>query len=75
MYQTCRALKRQAEFGRIGRYYASESMLVWDEKEGRYRADLTPSYGKDTLEDFFQKVIKDGMAGQELGQAAVFGQK
>jgi hypothetical protein len=25
-------LQDSAEFGRIGRYYAAESMLVWDEK-------------------------------------------
>ncbi len=42
-----------AEFGRIGKYYATESMLVWDESIGRYREDLTPGYGKDTLEEFF----------------------
>ena len=28
-----------AEFGRIGRYYAGESMLVWDEQKQCYDAD------------------------------------
>lgn len=64
-----------AEFGRIGKYYAVESMLVLDPKTARYDPDATPSYGKDTLRAFFQKVVKDGLAGQELGDAAVFGQK
>ena len=41
-----------AEFARIGRYYASESMLVWDEERQCYDADATPSYGTDTLEEF-----------------------
>jgi divinyl chlorophyllide a 8-vinyl-reductase len=50
-------------------------MLVLDDKAGRYDADATPSYGKDTLRSFFQRVVKEGMAGQELGDAAVFGQK
>jgi hypothetical protein len=29
---SCPWLQDSAEFGRIGRYYAAESMLVWDEK-------------------------------------------
>ena len=68
-------LEDTAEFGRIGKYYASESMLVWDEGRQEYDAAATPSYGTDTLEGFFQDVIENGMAGQELGDAAVFGQK
>jgi divinyl chlorophyllide a 8-vinyl-reductase len=42
-------MKDTAEFGRIGKYYAVESMLVMDPATGRYDADATPSYGKDTL--------------------------
>ena len=42
-------LKDTAEFGRIGKYYAVESMLVLDPATGRYDPDATPSYGKDTL--------------------------
>ena len=61
-----------AEFGRIGRYYASESMLVWDSEHERYDAEATPSYGSDTLEQFFQRVAREGMKGQELGDAALF---
>ncbi len=62
-----------AEFGRIGRYYATESMLVWDEGRGAYDADATPEYGVDTLEAFFTKAVTEGLAGQELGDQAVFG--
>ena len=65
-------LQDTAEFGRIGRYYASESMLVWDAAQERYDAEATPSYGTDTLEQFFQRVARDGMKGQELGDAALF---
>ena len=61
-----------AEFGKIGRYYAAESMLVMDEKTGEYDADATPSYGTNTLRDFFNKVSVEGLAGQELGDQAVF---
>ena len=66
------SLQDTAEFGRIGRYYAAESMLVWDEERQCYDANATPSYGEDTLEQFFERVVKDGMAGQDLGDAALF---
>jgi divinyl chlorophyllide a 8-vinyl-reductase len=35
----------KAELARIGRYYATESMLVLDDATGRYDADATPSTG------------------------------
>ena len=66
------ALQDTAEFGRIGRYNAAESMLVWDEERQRYDADATPPYGEDTLEQFFERVVRDGMAGQDQGDAALF---
>ncbi|KAJ0977661.1 hypothetical protein J5N97_013135 [Dioscorea zingiberensis] len=66
------ALEDAVEFGRIGRYYAAESMLLLDQETGEYSAEKTPSYGKDTLEDFFQRVIREGMAGQELGEQTIF---
>ncbi|KAG1338606.1 divinyl chlorophyllide a 8-vinyl-reductase, chloroplastic [Cocos nucifera] len=66
------SLEDAAEFGRIGRYYAAESMLVLDPETGEYSAEKTPSYGKDTLEDFFARVIREGMAGQELGEQTIF---
>ncbi|XP_047086781.1 divinyl chlorophyllide a 8-vinyl-reductase, chloroplastic-like [Lolium rigidum] len=65
-------LEDAAEFGKIGRYYASESMLVLDPETGEYSDELTPSYGTDTLEQFFDKVIREGMAGQELGEQTIF---
>lgn len=68
-------LKEAAEFGRIGKYYATESMLVYDSASGEYDAAATPSYGETTLEMFFEKALKEGLAGQELGDQAVFGQK
>jgi divinyl chlorophyllide a 8-vinyl-reductase len=35
-------LAEKAELARIGRYYATESMLVWDESTQRYDADAHP---------------------------------
>lgn len=66
------ALRDTLEFARIGRYYGTESMLVWDEESGRYDADATPSFGEDTLHDFYARVLRDGLEGQELGDHAVF---
>lgn len=62
----------KAEFARIGKYYCSESMLVWDPVAKRYDADATPSYGTETLRDFYQRVLKEGLAGQELGAHSMF---
>ena len=65
-------LEDKAEFARIGKYYCSESMLVLDPRTGKYDADLTPSYGTETLRDFYRRVLKEGMTGQELGDHAMF---
>ena len=35
-------------------------MLVWDSTTQRYDADATPSYGTDTLEQFFERVQFSG---------------
>ncbi len=66
------ALEGKAEFARIGRYYATESMLLWDEARGCYDADATPSYGTETLRDFYARVLREGLAGQELGEHKLF---
>ncbi|XP_027368668.1 divinyl chlorophyllide a 8-vinyl-reductase, chloroplastic [Abrus precatorius] len=66
------SLEDAAEFGKIGRYYAAESMLLLDPETGEYSAEKTPSYGNDTLEEFFARVLREGMAGQELGEQTIF---
>lgn len=65
-------LRDKAEFARIGRYYATESMLLLDRESGRYDGAGTPSFGRDTLREFYARVLRDGLAGQELGDHAVF---
>ena len=65
-------LEDKAEFARIGKYYCSESMLVLNPKTGKYDADMTPSYGSDTLRDFYQRVLREGLSGQELGEHSMF---
>ena len=64
-------LADKAELARIGRYYATESMLVWDETTARYDADATPSAGSDTLWQHYQALVSGGQA-TELGDHSVF---
>ncbi|MGC5778690.1 NAD(P)H-binding protein [Methylobacterium sp. NFXW15] len=65
------ALAAKAELARIGRYYATESMLVLDPATGRYDAQATPSTGSETLFDYYARVIR-GEAFAERGDHAVF---
>ncbi|MEL7463403.1 MAG: NAD(P)H-binding protein [Pseudomonadota bacterium] len=64
-------LKDKAEFARTGRYYATESMLLWDAAKGAYDAAATPEFGSETLVDFYRKVLA-GEARVDLGDHAVF---
>ena len=65
------ALADKAELARIGRYYATESMLVLDPVTGRYDAAATPSTGRETLFDFHARLIR-GEVSAERGDHAVF---
>ncbi|MGD9920678.1 MAG: NAD(P)H-binding protein [Pseudorhodoplanes sp.] len=65
------ALAAKAELARIGRYYATESMLVLDPATGRYDEAATPSTGTETLFDYYARLIK-GEARAERGDHAVF---
>jgi divinyl chlorophyllide a 8-vinyl-reductase len=64
-------LAAKAELARIGRYYATESMLVWDEAAQRYDADATPSFGTQTLADHYAALLA-GTAAHERREHAVF---
>ena len=61
----------KAELARIGRYYATESMLVWDAAHGRYDADATPSFGTQTLFDAYAQWAQ-GASAPDRGDHAVF---
>jgi divinyl chlorophyllide a 8-vinyl-reductase len=63
--------KDKAELARIGRYYATESMLVWDPIRKCYDAEATPSFGADKLSEFHAKLIS-GEETVSLGEHAVF---
>lgn len=64
-------LAAKAELARIGRYYATESMLVWDAAAGEYDAAATPSFGNETLDDFYARLIS-GEKMLERGHHTVF---
>lgn len=61
----------KAELARIGRYYATESMLLWDADAKRYDADATPSFGTETLADHYRKILV-GERMSDLGDHSVF---
>lgn len=65
------SLKTKAELARIGHYYATESMLVWDAAAGRYDADATPAFGTDTLFDHYRRLVAEGRSDSR-GDHAVF---
>lgn len=61
----------KAELARIGRYYATESMLVWDASANRYAAELTPSHGQQTLFESYARWAS-GQDAPDRGEHAVF---
>ena len=64
-------LSDKAELARIGRYYATESMLAWNPSTNQYDAAATISFGADTLQQFHAKLLL-GEASVDLGEHAVF---
>jgi divinyl chlorophyllide a 8-vinyl-reductase len=51
-------LAEKAEYARIGHYYATESMLVWNQHNQAYDAEATPSWGQETLEGHYRAALK-----------------
>jgi divinyl chlorophyllide a 8-vinyl-reductase len=52
--------REKSELMNIGKYYATESMLVWDAASGHYDAKRTPSTGQDTFYDHVLKMRETG---------------
>lgn len=65
-------LAAKAEFARIGRYYATESMLVWDSERRRYDAEATPAFGNDTLRDHYAALLHGNDISDERGAHRLF---
>ena len=66
------AAARKAELARIGHYYATESMLVWDNDTGQYDAEATPATGNLTLRQHYEKAIATGAGANDLGEHRLF---
>lgn len=66
-----RAARAKAELARIGHYYATESMLVWDEDRRCYDADATPEFGEDRLAFHYAR-LASGEIEDTRGTHAVF---
>ncbi|MEM1052287.1 MAG: NAD(P)H-binding protein [Pseudomonadota bacterium] len=49
----------KAEYARIARYYATESMLLLDPETGEYSAEATPEFGSDTLADHYARLLHE----------------
>ncbi len=62
----------KAELARIGRYYATESMLVMDPHTGRPSEALTPSVGRQTLGEFYAALARGEATLPDRGDHAVF---
>lgn len=62
-------MAEKANLARIGRYYGTESMLVWDGQ--RYSDKATPEFGTDTLRDHYAAMLR-GAAQSDLGAHGVF---
>ena len=65
-------MRDRAEFLRIAKFYATESMLVWDESSQRYDARNTPEFGTDTLSGFYVKVCSGELPLPERGEQRLF---
>ncbi len=66
-----RSIAEKSELARIGRYYATESMLVRDPATGRYSREATPSTGRDTLAEHYARLAR-GEVTADLREHAVF---
>ncbi|MEM6267186.1 MAG: NAD(P)H-binding protein [Pseudomonadota bacterium] len=49
----------KAEYARIAKYYATESMLLLDPDTGEYSAQATPEFGSDTLRDHYAALLAE----------------
>jgi divinyl chlorophyllide a 8-vinyl-reductase len=65
------SLKVKAQLARIGRYYATQSMLVWNPATQSYDAEATPEFGSDRLEDHYAAMLR-GEVADERGAHAIF---
>jgi len=49
----------KAEYARIAKYYATQSMLWLDPETGEYDAEETPEFGTETLRDHYARLLDE----------------
>ncbi|MEM1050618.1 MAG: NAD(P)H-binding protein [Pseudomonadota bacterium] len=54
----------KAEYARIAKYYATESMLWLDPETGEYSANKTPEFGTETLRDHYASLLAEELSGE-----------
>ena len=64
-------LRAKAQLARIGRYYATQSMLLWNPSNRCYDAYATPEFGLDRLEDHYAAMLR-GEVADDRGAHAIF---
>lgn len=64
-------LAATAQLARIGRYYATQPMLMWNPATQCHDADATPEFGSDRLEDHYAAMLRGDVA-DDRGAHAIF---
>lgn len=64
-------LKAKAQLAKIGRYYATQPMLLWNRTTQSYDADATPEFGTDRLENHYAAMLR-GEVTDDRGAHAIF---
>ena len=64
-------LKAKAQLAKIGRYYATQPMLLWNPASQTFDADATPEFGTDRLEDHYAAMLR-GEVADDRGAHAIF---
>ena len=57
-------LAEKAEYARIAKYYATQSMLLLDPETGQYSAAMTPEFGSDTLREHYAALLAEELHAQ-----------
>lgn len=52
----------KAEYARIAKYYATQSMLLLDPETGEYNAEATPEFGTETLRDHYAQLLREELS-------------
>ena len=66
-------VKDKVELLKIGKYYARESMLVYDAEVGSYDANKTPQFGDSLLYDYYCTLRDDPQSIPNMGSQKLFG--